>query len=450
MNPLIIIPARGGSQRLLRKNLLPYHKKPLFVVTATHWNLPEGRVVVSTDDDEIASVAKLHGLEVHRRPLVDEHQTIPEASALVAEDLGWTGPVLTVQPTVQPLPSLSHILTQDVPSILSKPGEHDIWLAGQRTSRDSIDQLLGVYYWPEGTVGNPPEKSVRVHPWQSPFDIDTPLDLVIASLNTQYNILAVSAPPTTWNGTGHERRQQELGLLLQHYGNLDEIPDMILLDSGDSHIMDISHLREQNWGPVIVTFEDKGPGALHADATINSHVANPYFPGNEYKGSDYAFIRSEFLGLQWEETSTNAKWVLVAFGGTDAKDLQSRVGQVIKSYGYTPKFPSEFATIAEAMLSCRMTISGAGQLVSEAAYLGVPTITMAATLRESAHTHLGPDHGNLYLGYAGAVSNKRILQAISTVASDSYLRREMWEKGRAAVDGKGAQRIIHILEGLLI
>ncbi len=63
---IAIIPARGGSKRIPRKNIKSFHGKPLIaysIQTALESNLFE-RVIVSTDDKEIAEIAKKYGAEV--------------------------------------------------------------------------------------------------------------------------------------------------------------------------------------------------------------------------------------------------------------------------------------------------------------------------------------------------------------------------------------------------
>jgi CMP-N,N'-diacetyllegionaminic acid synthase len=68
---LALIPARGGSKALPRKNVLPVAGKPLIahsIETARASRLVT-RTLVSTDDEEIASVAREYGAEVpFRRP----------------------------------------------------------------------------------------------------------------------------------------------------------------------------------------------------------------------------------------------------------------------------------------------------------------------------------------------------------------------------------------------
>jgi len=63
---LAVIPARGGSKRLPRKNVLNLSGKPLisWTIEAALGSKYIDRVVVSTDDDEIASISKKHGADV--------------------------------------------------------------------------------------------------------------------------------------------------------------------------------------------------------------------------------------------------------------------------------------------------------------------------------------------------------------------------------------------------
>jgi N-acylneuraminate cytidylyltransferase len=73
-----VIPARGGSKRIPRKNIRAFHGKPMLA-----WPIAEALasglfsdVVVSTDDDEIAEIARSFGASVpFKRPaeLADDH-----------------------------------------------------------------------------------------------------------------------------------------------------------------------------------------------------------------------------------------------------------------------------------------------------------------------------------------------------------------------------------------
>ena len=63
---IAIIPARGGSKRIPRKNIRDFHGKPLIaysIQVALESKLFD-KIIVSTDDEEIANVAKNYGAEV--------------------------------------------------------------------------------------------------------------------------------------------------------------------------------------------------------------------------------------------------------------------------------------------------------------------------------------------------------------------------------------------------
>ncbi len=86
-----IIPARGGSKRIRRKNIKQFAGKPImgWVIDAARESGLFDRIVVSTDESEIADVAVKYGAEVpFLRPpeLSDDHAGIIE---VVQHAIGW-------------------------------------------------------------------------------------------------------------------------------------------------------------------------------------------------------------------------------------------------------------------------------------------------------------------------------------------------------------------------
>lgn len=66
MKNLCIIPARGGSKRIPRKNIKPFMGKPI-IAYSIEAALKSGlfdEVMVSTDDEEFAEVARIYGAKV--------------------------------------------------------------------------------------------------------------------------------------------------------------------------------------------------------------------------------------------------------------------------------------------------------------------------------------------------------------------------------------------------
>lgn len=88
---LAIIPARGGSKRIPRKNIKPFGGKPMIAwsIAAAQKSGCFDRIIVSTDDSEIAQVAQALGADVpFMRPpeLSDDHAgTIP----VIAHAIAW-------------------------------------------------------------------------------------------------------------------------------------------------------------------------------------------------------------------------------------------------------------------------------------------------------------------------------------------------------------------------
>jgi pseudaminic acid cytidylyltransferase len=94
---LAVIPARGGSKRIPRKNIKSFAGKPM-IAYAIEAALESGlfnRVIVTTDDNEIASLAKKYGAEapfVRPADLADDHTpTVPVIAHAIGacEALGW-------------------------------------------------------------------------------------------------------------------------------------------------------------------------------------------------------------------------------------------------------------------------------------------------------------------------------------------------------------------------
>ena len=153
---LFLIPARGGSKSIPRKNLKILAGKPLIA-----WSIESalnakarGRVVVSTDDDEIAKVALSYGAEVpFRRPsylATDEAQTEPviiHAIRQLAQHLEYRPKaVVLLQPT-SPIrkpgtidKAISKFESSQANSLLSVREIHPfLWRAGKDSAISGYD-----------------------------------------------------------------------------------------------------------------------------------------------------------------------------------------------------------------------------------------------------------------------------------------------------------------------
>lgn len=142
-----IIPARGGSKRIPRKNIKPFHGRPM-IGYAIRAALDSGlfdRVVVSSDDAEIIQVARDFGAEApFARPaeLADDHTpTVPVIAHAIQAclALGWD--------------------VQDVCCIY--PGVPFLSQADLRAAHDLLDDG---YVFPVASFPSPIQRALRLLP----------------------------------------------------------------------------------------------------------------------------------------------------------------------------------------------------------------------------------------------------------------------------------------------
>jgi CMP-N-acetylneuraminic acid synthetase len=135
MGAIAVIPARGGSKRLPRKNIVPLLGKPLvrWVIDAAMASRHIDVVCVSTEDEEIARIAQMSGALVVDRP------------AELAGDLVWTEPVIqhaveAVEAQRQTTFPLVVWLNVTIPQVTSD----DIDAAITRLEAESLREVISV------------------------------------------------------------------------------------------------------------------------------------------------------------------------------------------------------------------------------------------------------------------------------------------------------------------
>ena len=183
---LVIIPARGGSKGIPRKNIRPFAGYPLIAFSIASALQAEmvRRVIVSTDDEEIAEVARHFGAETpFLRPAelagdrVTDQPVFQHALTWLAEHEGYRPDViLHLHPTTPVRPR--GCLDEAVRSLLAHP-EADC-------ARSVVE------------AGQTPYKMWRIQPETGHM---RPL-LTIPGNPEPYNTPRQSLPPVYWQ-TGH-------------------------------------------------------------------------------------------------------------------------------------------------------------------------------------------------------------------------------------------------------
>lgn len=219
-NPLVIIPARGGSKGIPHKNIAMLAGHPLiyYTVRVALAIAPATRIILSTDDDEIASAAEKCGLPVpYRRPAhlatdtAGSREVILDAMDKADADGIIYDCVVLLQPT-SPLRSADDILgaialfddsTDMVVSVTEassnpyyncfetdsagylKISKGDGLLTRRQDAPEAYEFNGAVYVIDPSSIRNMPigafpRRKPFVMPRERSVDIDSPIDLIIA------------------------------------------------------------------------------------------------------------------------------------------------------------------------------------------------------------------------------------------------------------------------------
>ncbi len=381
---LAVIPARGGSKGIPRKNVRILKGKPLisYAIEAARNSRYISKVVVSTDDDEIASIANKYGAEVVLRPENLASDEVPldpviyDAIQKVEDKDGVFDIVITIQPTSPLLKTetinkvIQALITNDYDTVLTavddrhlswtKEGDYFLPKYTKRKNRQYLPSEFretGAVLASKRSVITPESRIGKnvslyeVDKYES-VDIDSPMDWWVAEklLNRKKVVIRVDGYKEI--GLGHIFRtltlannimDHELIFLMdiQHQLGINVIksqnfkvetfsgdpvskisqlkPDIVINDILDTKKEYILSLKEM--GIKVYNFEDLGSGAEYADGVFNALYPGSVPGNNFYTGENYYCARTEFLSAKTKQITDEVKNVLITFGGTDPNDL---------------------------------------------------------------------------------------------------------------------------------
>lgn len=131
---LALVPARGGSKSIPRKNIRPFAGHPLIAYSIAAGLAAETvtRVIVTTDDDEIADISRRYGAETpFLRPAEFSQDQTPDlpvfqhALRWLAENEGYMPEIVVQLRPTSPLRRVWHI-DQAVRCLLEHPGADSV------------------------------------------------------------------------------------------------------------------------------------------------------------------------------------------------------------------------------------------------------------------------------------------------------------------------------------
>lgn len=536
-----IIPARGGSKGIPRKNLRPLNGRPLIFYSIEACKNTPGidEVVVSTEDEEIALFAERFGARVLMRDpsLADDITTLDpvilSATKQLESYLGYqVDTVITVQPTsplIRPVDLENCVAIfnnkPDVDSVLAVVDDrHLCWtkkegkpvpVYQERVNR----QRLAPNFRETGAIiacrrgvlefGTRIGQNIELleMPQDRSFDVDSISDLYLCEGILKRKKIAFSVVGYPEVGLGHAFRavmlanefvhhelifvcEEESNLAAEYIkshnyqvvqcnnGELAQTllslsPDLVINDILDTSSSFMKSLKSQV--PVVVNFEDLGPGMADADLVINALYPNPLPYEHVKVGHEFFCLRDEFIFTGKPKQQEPVAEILITFGGVDEGNLTKRVCHLVGDYlrdnqikatvvtgpGYRHKESLEHIAkhplievisattrISDYMLRSDLAITSGGRTVLELAALKIPTVVICQNERETTHTFASSANGVVNMGFRGNVTDEAIIETLSTVIESEKLRTTMRDKMVALDLRAGKNRVCELIRNL--
>ena len=398
INILIIIPARGGSKGIPRKNLRALNGQPLlaYVIGSALKSSYAPDIYVSSDDDEILSIARKYGANVHKRhpdrardkttldPVVydvyqyaTKHEDKPYD---IIVTLQVTSPLITTTSVDNAITTLLNNRSIDT-VISAKDDTHLTWRKEDGCYIPNYTKRVNRQYLPPTfketgaflitrsniiTENNRIGSNVALYllTGGESIDIDTYDDWSLCEyyLHRKKILFVVSGYHEI--GLGHvyntlflanDILKHEISFLVDAKSQLayDKIAERnyhVVMQKNYDIIDDIRSLRPhlvindrldtpqiymqnlKELGVKIVNFEDLGEGAARADLVINAMYPERDVLPNHYFGYKYFCVRDEFLLTPKKTVIADVDHVLITFGGVDPNNYTLKVLDAIYDY----------------------------------------------------------------------------------------------------------------------
>lgn len=361
---ITIIPARGGSKGIPRKNLRPLAGYPMIyysIKAALSAKLVD-QVVVSTDDDEIALFSERFGANIHMRSHALAGDSVPldpviaDCVEIFEKDYERYTHIITIQPTSPLIDSLDidsaidKLIQERYDSVLTVTddthlrwgfdGEKPAPLYAERLNRQLLPKEFRETGAIIGCTREQLESGRRIGrniglievPRDKSYDIDDFSDFYLCEslLNRKKLVFVVTGYPEVGLGhafrtlmLAHELVDFDITFICDSRSSLardyiasynyrvilveqENIPGKIAELKPDLVINDILDTSKdyvnqiKRIGAKVVNFEDLGEGHLHADLVINALYPEESPHSHVLSGEQYFCLRDEFLYFESE------------------------------------------------------------------------------------------------------------------------------------------------------
>jgi len=257
-------------------------------------------------------------------------------------------------------------------------------------------------------------------------------------------------------------------LSVQHY-------DLCLIDMLDTPEPDMRALART--GVKLVTFDDRGPGRVYADAIFNVLVEEPdrssLKPGCRlFEGCPFAMLDPPFAALGNDQNARNydsSEDILVTMGGVDAAGLTVKTARALKlirkirkvifvggaAYPHQNELERELKSapweweirlnvpgLLDLFLWCDLALIAGGLTMYEACCTGAPALAICQPIDHQFELaqKLSLAGAMETVGYGLEASEEEIAERVRILLNSADKRMSLGENGRRLVDGQGVHR----------
>jgi len=400
LSPWIVIPARGGSTGVPRKNVRLLQGEPLIARTikCALSGTERGRVVVITDDDEIAEISERFGAVVTREAKTTGKATLDEVMVRTIPYLRELGAVdsdilLTMQPTCPFIkPERIHEALErfedGAGSVITVVDDRHLGWVFDTDGNPKPDyaarvnrQLLPPKFKESGAIigariSDIVAKGTRIVepialvevPEGESLDIDTFSDWAVAEHLASRKRILIRTDAAKELGMGHVYRSLALAYALARHDItivlsedkplgaefFAEYPFQVAQVENDLEFLNFARRakaelvildRLDNVAEFVtllggfckvITFEDLGDGAEVADLLVADLYENPRVPDErQLKGMENAILAPTFETIDRTiHFHEHVEEVLVLFGGTDPSNLAPKALRSLEAIGF--------------------------------------------------------------------------------------------------------------------
>lgn len=235
-------------------------------------------------------------------------------------------------------------------------------------------------------------------------------------------------------------------------------------------------LRRAGMFPIIA-FDEAGPAASLASAVINPIVFTRGGGASPYEGPPYMILPPELATRCPRPQGSRVEHVFMAFGGSDTHKVMERLLPLLNHLSRKFRITLHLGPAAQAGAALDRAIAGSrhelvvvrnvpsmielydaadlaicagGIMLYELAAAGCPAAAIATEHHERPTVGYWARQGTaLDLGWEGDLDEKRLLATLDRLIDDAATLAAMSAAGPRLVDGRGLERCLDVIAGLL-